>query len=328
MSVSPFRHAQAALLLLGLLVCSQGEALTLPLTDDTDIDRNNPTSINGASPTVVIRSPNAGERQGFARFDLSALPADVPVTKATLRLWVRSITTAGTVEIAAPLTEWREGTLNAGNAPAVGVAQAEVAIPAGTRNRYISVDVSALVHQWQFEGNFGLALLPKPGQVLNVTLDSKENTSTSHPMELEIALEGAAGPRGPQGLQGPPGATGPQGQQGPQGVTGPAGPAGPRGIQGIPGPAGGLKNVRLVLSTGVLPTGFQNLRLDTECPAGQIVVSGGCDAEFGIARNPGYFPPRIDKNTPASPTSWACLFVGGSATNMAVATTAICADAQ
>jgi hypothetical protein len=38
----------------------------------------------------------------------------------------------------------------------------------------------------------------------NIALDSKENTSTSHPMELEVVLEGGpAGPPGPTGAQGP-----------------------------------------------------------------------------------------------------------------------------
>jgi len=326
MSLSSVRSAQAALLLMGFLGSAGTEALTLHLTDDTDLDRANPAAINGANTTVVIRSPNAGERQGFARFDLSALPASVPVVKATLRMFVRSVTTAGTLEIAAPLVPWREGTLNAGNVPAMGVTQASVAIPASARNTYVNVDVTSMVQQWQFEGNFGLALLPKPGLSLNVALDSKENTATSHPMELEIALEGTVGPRGQQGLQGPPGATGPQGPQGPRGLIGPAGPTGPQGLQGIPGPAGGLSNVRLVLRTATVPSAVQAVRVIAECPTGQRVLGGGCDALFGQDDIP-YFPPVIVKNLPGA-AHWDCLFAGGTGSNMPVATTAICADAK
>ena len=60
-------------------------------------------------------------------------------------------------------------------------------------------------------------------------------------------VDGAVGPRCPQGLQGPAGADGADGAVGPQGPQGPQGPAGadgadgavgPQGPQGLQGPAG------------------------------------------------------------------------------------------
>ena len=84
----------------------------------------------------------------------------------------------------------------------------------------------------------------------NITLDSKENTSTSHPMELEVVLEGG-GPAGPPGLQGRlrpagrdrpagprKGSKGSQGPRGPQGDPGTTGAHGPQGVAGPQGPPG------------------------------------------------------------------------------------------
>ena len=84
----------------------------------------------------------------------------------------------------------------------------------------------------------------------------QKNLLTGNGPELEIALAGAVGPQGPQGVPGPAGqqgaqgpaglkgdtgATGPQGltgSQGPQGATGAQGPQGPPGVDGAQGPAG------------------------------------------------------------------------------------------
>ena len=76
--------------------------------------------------------------------------------------------------------------------------------------------------------NFGLTLVPDPADKIRVQFDSKEDTTTSHPPELEVT------PIGPQGPQGPAGPTGATGQTGAQGDPGPAGPAGPQGPPGGP----------------------------------------------------------------------------------------------
>lgn len=315
-------YFRAALLGLGLLASASGEALTLQASDDTDIDRFNPTRVNGANRQIVIRT-SGGERHGFVRFDLADLPLDVPVTRASLRLWVNSVLTPGSLEISAPLTEWREGSLNANTIPTLGVAQASATIPAGARNTYVNVNITSLVQQWQTGDlpNFGLALSPKPGGAVNVILDSKENIATSHPMELEITLAGPVGPRGPQG------ATGPQGAAGPQGPTGAPGPAGPPGIQGLSGPqgpqgpAGPISGYQIVRADGIIGSAFENGKpLDAFCPAGKLAVGGGCDV-VSTASHPLRNRPRSDGR------GWACAFTTGGI-NEGISTYAICANAQ
>ena len=89
--------------------------------------------------------------------------------------------------------------------------------------------------------NNGIALLPSAAADISAELDSKENTLTSHPPELEILFFGPAGPAGPIGLTGATGAagaTGATGLTGPAGATGATGAAGPIGPLGPIGPAG------------------------------------------------------------------------------------------
>ncbi|MBS1213003.1 MAG: collagen triple helix repeat protein [Proteobacteria bacterium] len=290
MSHLPARDLQAALLGLTLFASVSSEALTLKASDDTDIDRLNPTRINGAGQQVLIRTAG-GERSGFVRFDLADLPLDVPVTRATLRLWVNSVPTPGSLDIAAPLTEWREGTLNANTIPALGVAQATAAIPAGARNTYVNVNVTSLVQQWQTGDlpNFGLALLPKPGGAISVAFDSKENTTTSHPMELEITLAGPAGPRGPQG---------------------PAGPQGPQGPAGT-----GFSEYQVVSKTATVSAGTGVAEVRAACPLTKRVLGGGCTGS-------NLFSTQL-----AGGTEWSCAFFRDSITRNVTAT-AICATVR
>ncbi|MBS1858603.1 MAG: collagen-like protein [Acidobacteria bacterium] len=93
--------------------------------------------------------------------------------------------------------------------------------------------------------NFGIAIAGVGATSLQ--LDTRENTGTSHPAVLEVALVGPAGTPGAPGLPGPPGApgapglpglTGAPGAQGLAGAQGPAGPTGPQGPQGAAGVAG------------------------------------------------------------------------------------------
>ena len=114
----------------------------------------------------------------------------------------------------------------------------------GLGKSFVLVDVTAQVNAWLASpaSNFGIQISSNA----TLTIDSKENTLTSHPAVLELTVAGAPGPAGPTGATGPAGATGPPGlagvpgAKGPTGATGPAGPVGPSGIgaAGASGPAG------------------------------------------------------------------------------------------
>jgi Collagen triple helix repeat (20 copies) len=235
--------------LASVMVLSLGPvyADTVHLGSDTNINLATPGQINGSATTLFIRnSGTGGERHSFLHFDLATLPPGVPVSQATLRLWVVAVNDEGPIDIHPVLGPWDEATLSASTAPPLDLAIGSFNVTTSDQGRFVTVDITSLVQGW-LDGsiaNFGIALLPTTADPARVTLDSKESTGTSHAPELEVTPvgpagpQGPAGPPGPQGIAGPSGAVGPPGPQGPVGPAGAPGPQGPAGLQGPQGPQG------------------------------------------------------------------------------------------
>ncbi len=116
------------------------------------------------------------------------------VSQATLKLYVNTVTKAGSFNVDYVNGAWSEGKIDASNAPALGAAIAStVNVTTADKNQYILVDVTSAVQAWLngSETNNGLALAANSS--FNATFDSKENTTTSHPPELDIAFAGGDG---------------------------------------------------------------------------------------------------------------------------------------
>ncbi len=308
------------MLLVGALMYPISTLAQAPPVADTFSFSTMPTKNYGQWPMLMVQSGATS----YLQFDLSALPSGATVSKATVRLYVDAVTgTGGAFDVFEVDRPWSEQTLTAGNAPALGNSATggkPVTITAANRSEFVLVDITELAQRWLSGAlpNHGLALSFTSGSG-GFSFDSKEATYTSHEPELQVILDGPAGPSGPQGKPGPAGS---QGVQGPQGVPGP---------QGIPGPQGvpGLSGVQQVLSTGVVSSGFSETRIDAYCPATQVVIGGGCDAAFGSFGSPnGYYAPTIVKASPSSSNTYTCLFSGGTGVNMPVAAVAVCANAQ
>ncbi len=217
-----------SLLTLGLAVIALHVAAfaeSVPLAADAHFLTGNAANFGGAT---TINVGGAGPAEGLVQFDLSALPAGTTaasVAKATLRLFVNKVGSAGSIDVNAASGSWTEGAVNGATAPAVGATVAS-AVPVLSPSVYIVVDATAIVKQWisgaTINNGFYLSADRFPGT--SVFFDSKESVSTSHPPTLEIALTStAAGPQGP---------VGPVGPQGPAGVPGSSGPIGPQGPAG------------------------------------------------------------------------------------------------
>ena len=235
---------QAAPLLLLLWSAEPSGADTLNVTADSQSNSAAPMLTAGSATTVAVgagrRRPEApaGQQRGFARFDLTPLPAGAPLARAMLRLWVTQVDAAGVVDVRPVLEPWSEAALREQTAPALGEPVASFRVTGA--GRFVVADVTPLVEAWLTGalGNHGLALVSGPGTPPAVRFASKESLSPAHPMELEVFLAGPSGPAGPAGAQGPQGDAGPQGVQGPQGLQGPGGPQGAQGLQGLQGPQG------------------------------------------------------------------------------------------
>lgn len=236
--------SRTLLIVLSALVAFSQTAIgsEMRLSADAYVNAGSPNQNNGGTATLILR--NSPARSAFIRFDLSPLRAFVTgsdVAKATLRLYVSTVTTAGTFDARRVTGPWFEGTITFATMPSLGgIDAAVIPVPASGADSFIVIDLTSVTKYWIDNPslNYGVALVSSGGP-LNVAFESKENTAAGHEAALNIDLNeptgppGPAGPAGPAGLQGPPGFPGPTGPTGPAGAQGPAGAAGPAGPPGL-----------------------------------------------------------------------------------------------
>ncbi len=150
------------------------------------------STTNYGSKTVL--DVDGASQVTFIQFNLASIPSTATISQATLKLYVNSVTTAGSFNVDYVNGTWTESAIDASNAPALGTTIASgVSITTTDKNQYILIDVTAAVQAWLSgsETNNGIALVAN--STFNASFDSKENTTTSHPAELDIAYAGGDG---------------------------------------------------------------------------------------------------------------------------------------
>jgi hypothetical protein len=187
------RHAHTRLAsMLGLFVLL-GSTAYAQITPSADSYTNTASSTtnHGASTLLDVE---AATQVAFIQFNLASIPATAGVSQATLKLYVNGVTTAGSFNVDYVNGAWAENTIDASNAPPLGTTIAsEVALTTADKNQYILINVTPAVQAWLngSETNNGIALVANG--TFNATFDSKENTTTSHAPELDIAFAGGEG---------------------------------------------------------------------------------------------------------------------------------------
>jgi len=164
------------------------------LKDDAYTQTGTPNQNFGTNANLRVAS---GVNSHF-KFDLSNLPPGTSandVAKATLRLWVNTVTTAGSFDVRRIISVWNEATVTGNTAPSLGSVQiSDVTITAQDVDSFVTVDLTPLVKDW-IDGivpNNGLAIVANAVNT-NIRFDSKENGQTSHEPRLEIRLKGPKG---------------------------------------------------------------------------------------------------------------------------------------
>ncbi len=301
-----------------LLVPALGRAQSAPPAADTySSSSSRYTSTNyGTQTTLLVGTTN----ESYVQFDLATLPAGATVSKATLRLYVDSVATAGSFDVYQVNSSWAESTLTYKDLPSIGESATgghPVSVASSSLNQFLVIDITPLVQDWisGSEANYGVAL-ELTSSSGSFSFDSKENTNTSHHPELEIQVAGPVGPQGPQGAQGLTGPAGPQGTAGPQGSAGPAGPAGATGATGSAGAAGAPGPVGPMGPTG--PTGPQGpgvgfTYLGAFSPSATYAVNDAVtysgSTYVSIAASAGPDNPTPDTN----PAAWSLIASAGAA---------------
>jgi hypothetical protein len=219
---------QSWLMVVALLMISPALPSFAQITPLADSYTNTAASTTNYGANALLDVDGATQIT-YIQFNLASIPSSSVVSQATLKLYVNSVTTAGSFNVDYVNGAWSENTIDGTNAPALGTTIASgVSVTTKAKNQFILINVTSAVQAWLSgsEPNDGIALVAN--STFNATFDSKENTTMSHPPELDIVFagsgaQGPAGPAGPEGLQGPAGATGAGGPIGPAGPTGPAG---------------------------------------------------------------------------------------------------------
>jgi hypothetical protein len=180
----------AALGLLFLFSSGMSQAQITPLGDAYTNTADSTTNYGAATLLDV----DGASQTTYIQFNLASIPATASVSEATLKLYVNSVTKAGSFNVDYVNGAWSESKIDASNAPPLGAAIASnVNVTTADKNQYILVNVTSAVKAWLdgSETNNGLALVANSS--FNATFDSKENTTTSHPAELDIAFAGGTG---------------------------------------------------------------------------------------------------------------------------------------
>jgi Collagen triple helix repeat (20 copies) len=278
-----FKHqaTTASLSLLCLGFCSAPEsahATDAILVGDAFTSGYSPSQAStayGASSAASLQVQGGiTNRRSWIKFDLnSVLPSGTKgnrLGRATLTLYATTVGAPGRVNLQAAAAAWDESSLTHATAPATLMAPLTSAPYAsalvGRAENFVVFDITELARDW-LDGdrpNHGVVLLPG-SSLRNVSFDSKEAKTSSHPPTLQITLldvVGSAGPQGPKGLTGAPGPVGQKGATGPTGPTGPTGLTGPKGATGARGPAGPTGPMAL----RILPQGDVSMGIFTNGP--------------------------------------------------------------
>ena len=133
----------AALGLLFLFSSGMSQAQITPLGDAYTNTADSTTNYGAATLLDV----DGASQTTYIQFNLASIPATASVSEATLKLYVNSVTKAGSFNVDYVNGAWSESKIDASNAPPLGAAIASnVNVTTADKNQYILVNVP-LVHR-------------------------------------------------------------------------------------------------------------------------------------------------------------------------------------
>ena len=153
-----------------------------------------PATNYGVAVTLGVVNSAASIQTTYIQFDLSPIPAGYTssnLSKATLKLYVNTVVTAGSFNIDFVNGTWTEKKITSSLTPALGAPiVSSVPLTSASVKNYVLVDITAAVGAWLdgTQANDGIALVAN--SPLSATFDSKENTAQSQPPEIDVVFAG------------------------------------------------------------------------------------------------------------------------------------------
>jgi hypothetical protein len=182
------RYFSALFCALVVLSCIPSLAQAPP-SADAYVTTTQPNSNFGSSSLLPVQPGTTS----YIRLNLGILPANPPIAKATLRLYVNAVVAPGSFDVYQVGNAWTERGISFSSAPQLGPSATgghPVSITSASRNQFVLIDITPLVQAWASGSipNNGVALALS-GVTGSFSFDSKE--SSGHGPELELVLGSA-----------------------------------------------------------------------------------------------------------------------------------------
>ena len=165
-------------------------AVTLPANEDSSSSGGALSATGHKATSLAVSS----SRRAFVYFDTTTLPANASIRYARLRVYLPKLSSTGNgLQVHQVTGTWSEAAASAEpafNPVPVGTIPANQLPLKG----FVSLDVTDAVKAWIATpaSNEGLAIAAVPGpSTANLTLGSKEGSSSGYPAELEVELDAA-----------------------------------------------------------------------------------------------------------------------------------------
>ena len=169
---------------------SQTEVAKLLAAEDTNIKQLYPEENKGESEKIDVWNYPDQDKQAFVRFDFSQIPRGAIVQKAVLKLYVYAVRNPGIIHFHAVHGQWHEYSLNYLNAGTLSLTHLfPHFVRSSDLNRYVEVDVTALVQSWVSGelANDGLSISADESNG-DVRVDFHSRDALSNPSFLELTL--------------------------------------------------------------------------------------------------------------------------------------------
>ncbi|MGA1988118.1 MAG: DNRLRE domain-containing protein, partial [Candidatus Sulfotelmatobacter sp.] len=134
------------------------------LTPSGDAYTNTGSSSTNYGANVLL-DVVSGTQTTYIQFNLASIPAgytSTNVAKATLKLYVNAVSTAGSFNVDYVSGAWSEATITAKSSPALGsTIVSAVPLTSASPSQYILIDITSAVQAWLngTEANNGIALV-------------------------------------------------------------------------------------------------------------------------------------------------------------------------
>ena len=161
---------------------------------DAYTDNSLPAKNFGSQSTLIVSSAS---QTAFVTFDLSGIPSGYTaanVAKATLKVYVNTVTARGSFNVLYVEGSWGEATITSNLSPALGTTiAANVPLDMTNAKDYLLVDITPALQAWLdgSHANDGIALVANTP--LTAAFEAKENTAQGHSPELDVVFTSAGG---------------------------------------------------------------------------------------------------------------------------------------